>query len=117
MNKSTIAKWVVPAALLGMTALPTLAQGYIMGHRHPGGVDARLGHQEQRIRQGERNGSLTPREASRLQHREYRLRRQDIRAHMSGGRLTPQERARLEREENRDSRAISRQRPDAQHRY
>jgi Ni/Co efflux regulator RcnB len=72
-------------------------------------VDQREHRQEQRIRQGERSGALTDREARRLQHRETRLHRTEARMRWrNGGHLTPQQRHRLHRMENRDSRAIHR---------
>jgi Ni/Co efflux regulator RcnB len=72
-------------------------------------VDQREHRQEQRIRQGERSGALTDREARRLQHRETRLHRTEARMRWrNGGHLTPQQRHRLHRMENRDSHAIHR---------
>jgi hypothetical protein len=114
--KTTLTKWLVPAALLGAALAPLAAQADPVQH-HPWGVNARLGRQESRIEQGERTGSLTPREAARLQHREYSLNRQDYRAHKSGGKFTLAERRRLEHEENRTSGAIYRQKHDAQVRH
>jgi Ni/Co efflux regulator RcnB len=79
-------------------------------------VDQREHRQEQRIRQGERSGALTDREARRLQHRETRLHRTEARMRWrNGGHLTPQQRHRLHRMENRDSRAIHRLRHNHRH--
>jgi hypothetical protein len=114
--KLTLTQCLVSAALLGAAVAPVMAQSPTSMHKHPMGVNARLGNQERRIEQGERSGSLTPREAGRLQHREYSLRRQDYRAHKSGGKFTYAERKRLEHEENRSSSAIYKQKHDAQHR-
>lgn len=65
--------------------------------------------QEQRIRQGERSGQLTPAEARRLQFLEARLRRTEARMRMRhGGYLSMRERHRLMAMEQRDSAAIYR---------
>lgn len=72
-------------------------------------VDQRQHRQEQRIRQGERTGQLTPSEARRLQFLEMRLHRTEARMRWrSGGRLTWQERRRLQQMERRDNAAIYR---------
>lgn len=72
-------------------------------------VNQREHRQEQRIRQGERTGRLTPAETRRLQYLEARLRRTEARMRWEhGGRLTPRERARLQAMANRDSREIAR---------
>lgn len=72
-------------------------------------VDQREHRQEQRIRQGERNGQLTPAESRRLQFLEMRLHRTEARMRWRhGGRLTSQERQRLQRIERQDSAAIYR---------
>jgi hypothetical protein len=66
-------------------------------------------HQQHRIAQGVRSGSLTPRETAHLERREARINRQvraDRRA--DGGRLTFGERRQINREQNRASRAIYR---------
>lgn len=72
-------------------------------------VHQRQHRQEQRVRQGERTGQLTPAEAHRLQYVEMRLRRTEARLRSrSGGRLTWQERRRLQSMERRDSAEIYR---------
>ncbi len=80
-----------------------------------GPIVERAANQEGRIAQGIRSGSLTPREAARLEGREAHLNRDIARARADGV-VTPAERRALVREENRDSRAIYRQKHDAQHR-
>jgi len=83
-------------AALG-TAVPASAQH----------LDQRQYRQEQRIRQGERSGQLTPAEARRLQFLEARLHRTEARMRWrNGGRLTPYERRRLASMEQRDNREI-----------
>jgi DNA-binding CsgD family transcriptional regulator len=72
-------------------------------------INQREHRQEQRIRQGERSGQLTPAEARRLQYLEARLHRTEARMRWrSGGRLTPRERQRLQAMADRDSAAIKR---------
>ena len=73
----------------------------------------RPARQEARIRQGERTGELTPREANRLERREGRI-QQEKRDARADGRVTPGERAKIRREENRASRAIYREKHDRQ---
>ena len=70
-------------------------------------------NQQQRIEQGLKSGQLTTREASRLEHEEARVERDQARA-MQDGKLTPAEKARLAREQNRVSRDIYREKHDAQ---
>lgn len=72
-------------------------------------IDQSRSNQEQRIRQGERTGALTPREARRLQFLEARLRRTEARMRArNGGYLSGHERRRLREMERRDSAAIYR---------
>ncbi|HYX47311.1 MAG TPA: hypothetical protein VE820_10890 [Sphingomicrobium sp.] len=81
------------------TSMPAVAQS----------VHQRERLQEQRIRQGERSGTLTPAEARRLQYLEARLHRTEARMrYANGGRLSPWERRRLQRMANEDSAAIYR---------
>jgi hypothetical protein len=79
------------------------------------GIDRREHRQQQRIRRGVRRGSLTRREAARLEHQQRRTRRLEARA-KSDGKVTARERAQLQRRENRTSRHIYRQKHDAQRR-
>jgi len=73
--------------------------------------------QQKRIGEGIENGSLTPREAGRVEGRESRLNKEqhNMRA-ANGGTLTPAERAKVNRQQNRESKRIYRQKHDAQHR-
>jgi hypothetical protein len=81
------------------TAVPALAQH----------LDQRQYRQEQRIRQGERDGQLTPAEARRLQYMEMRLHRTEARLRWrNGGHLSWPERRRLQAMERRDSAEIYR---------
>jgi hypothetical protein len=66
-------------------------------------------NQQDRIANGVRNGTLTPRETSRLENREANLNREirnDRRA--DNGHLTGRERAQVNRQQNRLSRSIYR---------
>lgn len=72
-------------------------------------IHQREQRQEQRIRQGERSGQLTPAEARRLHFLEARLHRTEARMRWrNGGRLTPYERRRLASMEQRDNAEIYR---------
>lgn len=60
-------------------------------------VNQRQYHQEERIREGERSGQLTPAEARHLRYLEMQLRRTEARLRWrSGGRLNWQERRHLQ---------------------
>ncbi|MGN6849172.1 MAG: hypothetical protein ACTHJK_06820 [Sphingomicrobium sp.] len=91
---------VAAAAIATVTATaPVLAQT----------VNQREHRQEQRIRQGEATGQLTPREARRLQFLEARLHRTQAEMRWrNGGHLSRWQRHRLQEMANRDSAAIYR---------
>lgn len=75
--------------------------------------DARDARQERRLEQGERSGSLTPREAERLENRREHMDKME--EHMaSDGKITAQERRRMERMHDRESRGIAREKHDRQ---
>jgi len=76
-------------------------------------VDRREHRQQRRIRHGVRSGSLTRREALRLERQQARTRAAEARA-KSDGKVTARERARLQRRENRTSRHVYRQKHDRQ---
>ncbi len=78
-------------------------------------LDRRLDKEQRRIDAGVADGSLTQREASRLQTLENRIRAEEERFKADGN-FTPRERQRVARDENRLSRQIYRQRHDAQRR-
>src|SRR4051812_36856681 len=79
-------------------------------------VDRREHRQQRRIHRGVRNGSLTRREAARLEHAEAKTEAQEAAA-KADGKVTRRERAHLERRENRTSRRVYRQKHDAQRRH
>jgi hypothetical protein len=80
-------------------------------------IGQRKENQQRRIGEGIENGSLTPREASRLERKEAALNREtrQMRAE-NGGTLTPAEKAKVNRQQNRLSRDIYREKHDRQHR-
>lgn len=78
-------------------------------------IDAREAQQQQRIRDGIRDGSLTRSEANRLQQGEQRIERYEQRARADGV-VTPAERRRLDGMLDRESRAIHNERTDGQRR-
>ena len=106
-------KILAPALLLGALALPAMAQTPPPYH-HNEGINARFHNQQERIHQGVQSGQLTRREQYRLQARDSRIRTQEYRDRLSGGRFTPAERHHIQREMNGSSRAIYRQKHDAQ---
>lgn len=73
-------------------------------------------HQQKRIANGVKEGNLTAGETARLETREAKI-QHDKRVAKSDGKVTGAERRRLRREENRTSRAIYRQKHDAQTRH
>ncbi len=78
-------------------------------------VGQRQREQQKRIGEGIENGSLTPREASRLEHQEAGVNREVARDRAAnGGTLTPAEKAKVNRQQNRESKRIYRQKHDAQ---
>lgn len=81
---------------------------------HRAGINQRQDRQQDRIAQGIKSGSLTAREAKRLESLEARFARQEARLRESGDGLSPKERAKLEEELNRLSRDIYRQKHDGQ---
>jgi hypothetical protein len=94
--------------LFGALALPAVAQS----NRE---INARKVNQQHRIAQGANSGQLTARESAHLEAREAHINRQEARMKADGN-FTPAERAKINREQNRTSRAIYRQKHDAQHR-
>ncbi|GAB3851200.1 hypothetical protein GCM10028822_17610 [Hymenobacter terrigena] len=79
------------------------------------GINARQRNERARIRQGVASGELTRPEAARLKGREAEI-RQDKRAARADGIVTRDERQDIRKDENQASRAIYRQKHDAQER-
>ena|SRR5438309_1812705 len=79
------------------------------GHPRVNQVNRREGRQQQRIANGVKNGSLTPRQTAHLENREANLQRRERRdMAKNNGHLTKGEQRRLNRQENRISRSIAR---------
>ena len=78
------------------------------------GIDQRQANQEQRIQQGVQSGSLTGREAARLERGQDRLQAKENQAKADGV-VTGKERAQLQHAENRQSERIYDQKHDRQH--
>ena len=76
-------------------------------------IDQRQANQEKRIDQGISSGALTRKEAAKLDKRETKI-ESDKLAAKADGKVTPAERHKLKREENRASRAIHKEKHDAQ---
>ena len=76
-------------------------------------IDKRQANQQKRIDQGIASGSLTRKEADRLQAEQARIARAEERAKADGV-VTKKERARLNARENRSSKHIARQKHDRQ---
>lgn len=95
-----------------LTATALMFTGLMAGQT----IRDRQENQQQRIGQGVANGSLTPREATRLEQKEAALNREIRHDRRDGGRLTPQERRKIARQQNSLSRQIHRQKTDDQHR-
>jgi len=77
------------------------------GHPRVNEVNTREQNQQNRIANGEKNGTLTPGQASRLEGREQHIENQekaDMAAH--NGHLTKSEQRQLNREQNRTSKQI-----------
>ncbi len=110
-----ILKALAPVALFSTLALTTVAQAAPPAYHGPHNINHRQTDQQKRINQGIHSGRLTPREAGRLEQRDARIARQESHYRATGGRFTAQERRRIGREENASSRAIYRQKHDAQH--
>ena len=95
---------LVATALLALTGTVAMAQN----------INQRKVDQQDRIANGVKNGSLTPRETSHLENREANLNR-TIRTDRKGddGHLTPGEKASINNRQNRISRGIYRDKHNA----
>jgi hypothetical protein len=98
-----------------LSAMFVLALGISVSAQRTPSVDRRQHRQQRRIHQGVRSGSLTRREAARMEGQQARTRRMERRV-KADGTVTAKERARLQHRENRTSRRIYRQKHDRQNR-
>lgn len=81
-----------------------------------GNAKARQVHQQKRIAQGVRSGELTRVEARHLERHAARVHGSIVRDRIDGGVFTPRERLKAQHRINHQSRAIHRQKHDAQFR-
>jgi hypothetical protein len=102
--------------LMGAALVAALSPMMAMADGRLGRINQRERQQQQRIREGIRDGELTRREAGRLQVEQAQIRLQEARARRSGGEFTARERLRIQRELNQSSRHIYRQKHDRQDR-
>lgn len=89
---------------LALSSAPAFAQN----------LHKRDAEQQHRIAQGIENGSLTPKEAARLEKQESRIRELQAKDRQSGGGLSPKERTELNRLLNTESHRIYVQKHDGQ---
>jgi hypothetical protein len=112
-----------PAAGLGLriqerkTTMKRMILGVMMGALLTGTtsfaqIRQRQENQQDRIGEGIENGSLTPKEAGRLEHQEARLNKQIRHDRQTGGGLSPQERRQINHQQNVLSRKIYRTKHD-----
>ncbi len=102
----SIVKTGIAALLIG--ALPALAFAQATPN-----IDKREANQERRIQQGVNSGSLTPREAARLEKGQAKVNRMEAKA-KSDGVVTAKERKRIQHQQNVQSNRIARQKHDRQ---
>jgi hypothetical protein len=95
------------AALSGLTLLAAATPA-------EAGINKRQAHQQQRIARGVENGSLTGREAARLQRHQAHIARYEARSRADGFGLSRAERHRIGHMQRNASWNIRRQRHDAQ---
>lgn len=95
------------AALIGLTALTAAVPAEAR-------INQRQNRQQQRIANGVNSGQLNARETYRLERREGHIANYEARSRADGGGLSGRERYRIERMQDRTSRAIYRQKHDAQ---
>lgn len=96
-----------------VTALALTMAGLAMAQPATPNLDKREAKQQQRIDQGVASGQLTAKETNNLQKREAKLAADEVAA-KADGTVTPAERRKLQREAHRSSKAIHRQKHDAQ---
>ena len=102
-------KMIKPMAVV-LLVLPTLVWAQASMPR----VDQRQANQEQRIEQGEASGSLTQREANRLEKQQQHVDKLENKA-LADGTVTSQEKARLHHAQDVQNRRIYEQKHDRQH--
>ena len=96
-----------------LTAMFVLALGISVSAQSTPGVDNRQQRQQKRIKQGVKNGSLTKREAAKLEAGQAKTRKMERKA-KADGTVTASERAKLQHRENKTSKKIYHQKHDNQ---
>lgn len=95
------------ALTLCITVSAALLAGSASAGTNDPRIDRRQEQQEKRIEQGVQSGTLTPREAARLETQQARIAQEEARMKADGN-LTRAERAKLTHDQNRASKAIYR---------
>jgi uncharacterized membrane protein YebE (DUF533 family) len=101
-------KLTIAALILGMFALPALAQ------TNTPNIDKRQVEQQKRIDQGKASGQLTDKEAARLEKGQAKVKRMEDKA-KADGKVTAAERKRIEHEQNKQSRRIEKEKHNKEH--
>jgi tellurite resistance protein len=96
-----------------VTALALTMAGLAMAQPATPNLDKREANQQQRIDQGVASGQLNAKETNRLDKREAKLAANEAVA-KADGKVTRAERRKLQHEANRNSKAIYKQKHDAQ---
>ena len=103
--KRIIFSLVAGALVLGTAAAQDQAKGVI---------NQRQENQQDRIKAGVKDGSLTVKEAAQLKAREAAVKAKEARDRRDGGGFTAKEKARITKQQNRISKDIAKQRKDKQ---
>lgn len=90
-------------------------QGQYRWGKKPPTINTTQKHQKQRIKQGVRSGSLTPREANKLKYQQQRIQHKK-RHFKADGNFTKRERLKIRKKQNRASKNIYRKKHNAKHR-
>ena len=104
---------ILTGALLAGTASISFAQDTTATKE--GKIKQRKENQQKRIGKGVENGSLTPKETSRLENKEAKINK-EVRTDRkeNGGNLTDKEKAKVNRQQNKVSKDIYKQKHDDQ---
>jgi len=106
---------VATAALAALSATAFAQAATAPAGTNTPGIDKRQANQERRIDQGVAKGTLTPREARRLERQQAAIDKAENKA-KADGTVTKQERRRLHQAQDGASRRIHRQKHDRQNR-
>jgi hypothetical protein len=96
-------------AFLGIANVSLAQDGFAKNHPRRAEVNQRLKNQDHRINRKMRTGDISRRQASRMHHRNQRVRQEERRmAYKHGGHISRGEQYRLNRQENRMNHRIIR---------